>query len=98
MVFREDLFKVFRKLRALFPGAGVFLLAHSFILNGQQKMASDNSIASIQSLIRSHQYDQALLASQSAVNAAPSDFRIRVLEGLILSIQGKDSEALSAFD
>jgi tetratricopeptide (TPR) repeat protein len=98
MVFREDFFKMFRKSRILLPGAGVLLLAHSFILNGQQKMASDNSIASIQSLIRSHQYDQALQASQSAVNAAPSDFRIRVLEGLILSIQGKDSEALSAFD
>jgi tetratricopeptide (TPR) repeat protein len=83
------------------PGVGILLIAHAFSLDGQQGnavIAPSNSIASIQTLIRSHQYDQALQASQSALKTAPSDFRLWALEGIVFSIKGEDAEALKAFD
>ena len=55
------------------------------------------SITSIESLIRTRQYDQALLATQKALKQKPSESRLWTLEGIILSIQGKGSEAQTAF-
>ena len=62
---------------------------------GQQEKAA---IASIESLIRSRQYDQALQATRAGLHEAPGDFRLWSLQGIIFSIEGKDGDAISAFD
>ena len=64
---------------------------------GQGQQAG-SSVASIESLIRSHQYDQALQATKSGLHNTPSDFRLWTLQGIILSIEGSSTEALTAFD
>src|ERR1700744_2764574 len=56
------------------------------------------SIATIESLIRSQPYEAALRAIRSGLGAKPSDFRLWTLQGIVLSIQRKDDEALVAFD
>jgi len=67
----------------------------SLVARGQQ---TQSSIASIESLIRSQQYDQALDATKSALHETPRDFRLWTLEGIVLSIKGGKQEALNAFD
>jgi tetratricopeptide (TPR) repeat protein len=54
-------------------------------------------IASIESLIRSKQYDRALQAAQSALQKKPNDFRLWTLEGIVLSIKGNNQDAVDAF-
>jgi Flp pilus assembly protein TadD len=56
------------------------------------------SVSSIQSLIRSKEYDQALQLTRSALHQTPSDFRVWTLEGIVLSLQGNNQDALTAFD
>ena len=63
-----------------------------------QDRQSKNSIASIETLIRSQQYDQALQATKSGLREAPNDFRLWTLEGVILSLKGSVPDALTAFD
>src|ERR1039458_1603679 len=70
--------------------ASVFLVA--------QEQQSKISIASIESLIRSQQYDQALEATKSGLSKAHSDFRLWTLEGVILSLKGSNPDALTAFN
>lgn len=70
--------------------ASVFLVA--------QEQQSKISIASIESLIRSQQYNQALQATKSGLREAPNDFRLWTLEGVILSLKGSSPDALIAFD
>jgi tetratricopeptide (TPR) repeat protein len=63
-----------------------------------QAQPAQTPIASIESLIRSQQYDQALQAAQSALLKTPNDFRLWTLEGLVLSIKGSNQDALNAFE
>jgi len=56
------------------------------------------SISSIESLIRSQQYDQALKTLNVAIHRSPSDFKLWTLEGICLALQGNDREALASFD
>lgn len=56
------------------------------------------SISSIESLIRSQQYDQALSTLKTALRASPGDFKLWTLEGICLALQGNDREALNSFD
>jgi tetratricopeptide (TPR) repeat protein len=65
------------------------------VAQGQQ---AATPVASIESLIRSQQYDQALQAAKSRLHEAPNDFRLWTLEGIIFSIKGDRSEALTAFE
>jgi tetratricopeptide (TPR) repeat protein len=65
--------------------------------NANPSLASKESINTIQSLIRSGAYDQALARSHSALQDTPKDFRLWALEGIVLSIQNKDDDALRAF-
>jgi tetratricopeptide (TPR) repeat protein len=58
---------------------------------------AQTSIESIESLIRSQQYDQALQAAQAALRKTPNDFRLWTLEGIVLSIQGSNQDAVNAF-
>jgi tetratricopeptide (TPR) repeat protein len=80
-----------------FSAMAVLLLVWcaGFAMRGQQ---STESIASIQSLVRSRQFEQALQTADSALRTAPTDARLWALKGIILSMTGKDGEALSAFD
>ena len=81
----------------MFPAKRValFILGAALLAQGQ---ATKVSIASIQSLIRSQQYDQALELSRSALHDTPNDFRLWALEGIVLSIKGSNHDALDAFD
>jgi len=67
----------------------------SFVALGQE---SKPSIASIESLIRSQQYSQALDATRSALRESPKDPRLWTLKGIVVSIQGDKQAALAAFD
>ena len=62
---------------------------------GQQPTAS---VAAIESLIRSRQYDQALAMTQSGLEQRPTDFRLWTLEGIIFSMQDKAQRAQIAFE
>jgi len=73
----------------------LFMLAATFVAQGQQTKVS---IASIESLIRSQEYDQALQLTRSALHETPNDFRLWTLEGIVLSINGSNQDALIAFD
>jgi Flp pilus assembly protein TadD len=81
----------------MFPAKRVplFILGAALVAQGQ---ATKVSIASIQSLIRSQQYDQALQLTRSALHDTPNDFRLWTLEGIVLSIKGSNHDALDAFD
>jgi tetratricopeptide (TPR) repeat protein len=73
------------------------LLAFVASLTGQSQQAK-GSIAEIQSLIRSQDYDQALQMTQVALQSAPGDARLWTLEGIVFSVKGSNSEAIHAFD
>jgi tetratricopeptide (TPR) repeat protein len=72
----------------------LLLLGVSVVAVGQQSKAS---IESIESLIRSQEYDQALQMTKSALYQTPNDFRLWTLEGIVLSIKGSNHEAIDAF-
>src|ERR1039458_8086901 len=82
---------------SMFPAKRValFILGAAVVAQGQ---ATKASIASIQSLIRAQEYDQALQLTRSALHETPNDFRLWTLEGIVLSIKGSNHDALSAFD
>ena len=46
-------------------------------------------VASIESLIRSEEYDRALQLAKSQLQAKPNDFRLWTLEGIIYSLKGE---------
>ena len=56
------------------------------------------SIAAIESLIRTQQYDQALSTLKSALRRTPGDHKLWTLEGICLGLQGNEDQALAAFD
>jgi|SRR5271157_274334 len=77
-------------------GRVVFLILGAVLVaQGQQPKVST---ASIESLIRSQDYDRALQLTKSALHDTPNDFRLWTLQGIVLSIQGSHQEALHAFD
>lgn len=73
----------------------LFLLANPYSAVAQQ---SSQSVTTIESLIRSGQYEEALRATTSALKSRPSDFRLWTLQGIIYSMQSKDQDAESAFE
>jgi tetratricopeptide (TPR) repeat protein len=60
--------------------------------------SGEGPIASIESLIRSQQYDEALQATESALLKTPNDSRLWTLEGVVLAMKARNDEALNAFD
>jgi tetratricopeptide (TPR) repeat protein len=56
------------------------------------------SVSSIESLIRSHEYDRALQLTKENLHQAPSDFRMWTLQGIAFSLKGNGADALTAFD
>jgi tetratricopeptide (TPR) repeat protein len=74
----------------------VFIAVNApLVLRAQQ---TTTSVASIESLVRNHQYDQALDATKSGLLETPGNFRLWTLQGIIYSIKGSNAEALTAFD
>lgn len=63
-----------------------------------QGQGSSGTVASIDSLIRSQKYDQALSAAKAALRTAPSDARLWTLEGIIYSLKGNTTEGITAFE
>jgi len=59
----------------------LLILGAAFVAHGQTTKVS---IASIESLIRSQEYDQALQLTKSALHETPNDFRLWTLEGIVL--------------
>ena len=56
------------------------------------------SISSIESQIRSQQYDQAEKTLKTALRQNPGDHRLWTLEGICFALQGNDAGALTAFN
>lgn len=71
--------------------------AFAFVLSAEGQSAKV-SIASIESLIRSQQYDQALSALKPALRSNPGEFKLWTLQGICLGLQGSDAQAVAAFD
>jgi tetratricopeptide (TPR) repeat protein len=82
---------------------GMSLSMHVLVMDGQQAnarkhaAASTDTIQSIESSIRDHQYDHALEVTSAALRIMPSDSRLWTLEGIVYSLKGSDEQALSAF-
>lgn len=55
------------------------------------------SISSIESMIRSRNYEDALKAAQLRLSSTPSDYRCWTLEGIALSLLGRNDDALAAY-
>ena len=81
----------------MFRHARVFILVWcgSFVAHGQQ---AKSTVVTVQSLIRSQQYDQALQITTAALGENPRDGRLWTLEGIAYSLKGADQDALQAFD
>jgi tetratricopeptide (TPR) repeat protein len=89
----------FRSACTLLIAAGL-----PFVAQAQQdaSSAASGSVTSIESLIRSQDYDHALQLTKSRLSQSPKDFRLWTLEGIIFSIQQNGqqnrAEAIAAFD
>jgi len=74
--------------------AGFALLATP----GARTQGAKVSISSIESMIRSQQYDQALSTLKVALGYSPDDFKLLTLQAICFAMQGNDSAALAAFN
>jgi len=79
-------------------GGRLIVLLCVFASFAARAQGSTASVNSIETLIRSHEYSQALDAIRSALHESPRDFRLWTLEGIVLSIQGDRQSALTAFE
>ncbi len=77
--------------------AAVYGYALLVLLSGGAGLQAQTSIGSIEALIRSRDYGQALAATQTALQNSPRDYRLWTLEGIVLSLTGKTGEASKAF-
>lgn len=81
--------RMFRIICAL-----LIALSLAVAARGQQSSAP---IASVEALIHSQRYDEALQMTESGLRERPADFRLWTLKGIILSITGKNPDAIAAF-
>ncbi|MGA3031883.1 MAG: tetratricopeptide repeat protein [Terracidiphilus sp.] len=72
-----------------------FALALTLQTSAQESRVS---VSSIESLIRSQQYDQALDTLKIALRRSPGDYKLWTLEGICFALQGDESGARAAFD
>jgi tetratricopeptide (TPR) repeat protein len=86
-----------RTLGSLFHIACCAVLLSIAFSSTQGQSQTTPSVSSIESLIRSHDYDQALAMTRSALDQAPNDSRLWTLEGIVLSMKGDNPEALNSF-
>src|SRR5579863_8790760 len=90
VISRRNGFTLLRVCLAVFVSACGILVA--------QGPQSSSSVVSIESLIRSQQYEQALQATRAKLSQTPSDFRVWTLEGIIYSLKGSVPDAQTAFE
>jgi tetratricopeptide (TPR) repeat protein len=64
----------------------------------EQPASGRGSIAEIQSLIRSKQYDNALALITTSLQTAPDDYRLWTIQGIALSLQGQKEPAVQSFE
>jgi tetratricopeptide (TPR) repeat protein len=69
-----------------------------FAQSGDPAKPKTPSITVIESLIRSHRYDEALEAARAGLKDAPDDYRLWTLDGIILSLKSDTKGALPAFE
>ena len=77
------------------------LLVAGFVLALALPAQSQNggtSVSAIESLIRSHQYDQALESLKTALHQSPGDYKLWTLRGICLALEGNNPGAITAFD
>lgn len=75
------------------------ILAASVLASAQApSKAPADPIPSIESLIRSQHFDEALLTARSAIKQHPTDSRLYTLEGIAFSLQGHSADAIVAFE
>jgi tetratricopeptide (TPR) repeat protein len=86
--------------RAKFAGFALSILLSVYC--GAQDTASGSkqgtTIAEVQTLIRSRQYDQALALTGADLEKTPADYRLWTLQGIALSLKGDTNGALTSFD
>ena len=82
--------------------AGLALPILLSVYCGAQHTASGSkqgsTIAEVQTLIRSRQYDQALVLTGADLEKTPADYRLWTLQGIALSLKGDTKGALTSFD
>jgi predicted Zn-dependent protease len=71
------------------------IFATSLVLHAQQAKVS---VFSIESLIRSGKYDQALQLTTAGLHNTPRDFHLWTLKGIVYSIRGNNKDALVSFE
>jgi tetratricopeptide (TPR) repeat protein len=57
-----------------------------------------STMTEIQSLIRSKQYDRAVVLASANLEKTPTDYRLWTVQGIALSLKGDTSRALDSFD
>ena len=75
---------------------GVSCVARGGLVAAAQE--NDSPVASIESLVRSEQYDQALQLTKTQLHRKPNDVRLWTLEGIIFSLKGEKTDAIGSFD
>jgi tetratricopeptide (TPR) repeat protein len=84
------------------PVIGAFIVLGAVLWTGTQvghgQEAPPPSIASVETLIRSRQYDKAVESTQEQLRLRPSDFHMWTLQGIALSLEGRTTDAIGAFD
>jgi tetratricopeptide (TPR) repeat protein len=86
-------------LLAAFPFPASFLLAKfSAFAVAQAGAADSNPLRAIESALRSRDYDRALQMIRAQLQQTPQDARLHTLEGIALASEGKDQEALLAYN
>ncbi len=83
---------------AIVAGILACALLSSYAQDADSGDAQYGSLDAIQALIRSKHYDGALEALKSALKQTPDNYRLWTLKGITLSLQGANSDAISAFD
>src|SRR5690348_10143162 len=75
-----------------------FLIAGLALALPLQAQNAGTSVSAIESLIRSHQYDQALKGLKTALHQSPGDYKLWTLRGICLALEGNNPGAITAFD
>jgi tetratricopeptide (TPR) repeat protein len=82
-----------------------FLIPFPFLIPGElgliaagQNGADTNPLLSIESALRARDYEQALRLIRAQLELNPRDARLWTLEGIALASEGKDQDALAAYN
>jgi tetratricopeptide (TPR) repeat protein len=70
------------------------VLAFALALSAQPR----SSVDSIQELIRTHDYDHAVLLTQQTLRLSPRDYRVWTLQGIALSLSGRTADGSKSFE